>query len=113
MTDEAKRNLHIMMNGTCAGELYRRLVPEGVRKALDFALAVGTLKHQRWSSSQPRSYYIGAIERHWDKYLAGERFDKEDGQSHLAAMQTRLMQLEDKDQKKDKGDANKLESGTA
>jgi len=111
MTEEAKRNLHVMVNGTCAGELLRRMVPEQVRKEIDFALAVGATKHQRWSSGRPRSYYVGAIERHWEKYLAGERFDKDDGQSHLAAMQVRLMQLEDKDQKRDKGDANKLESG--
>jgi hypothetical protein len=101
MTDEAKRNLHVMINGTCAGELYRRMVPEQVRKEIDFALAIGATKHQRWSSAKSRAYYVGAIERHWENYLGGNLQDKDDGQHPLAAVIVRCCQLIDKD----KGDA--------
>src|SRR4030065_254538 len=102
MTDSNKRDIHVLMNGSYPGELYRRIVPESVRYQVDLALAIGVTKHQRWSSAKSRKYYLDAFQRHWEKFEQGEKIDAEDGQTHLSAMIIRLLQLSDQDQREGK-----------
>ena len=101
MTNSPKRDLHVLMNGSCPGELWRRMVPESVRHHVDHALAIGATKHSKWSSAKAKAYYVAALHRHLDKWEAGELIDSDDGQRHLAAVIIRCAQLIDKDIRKE------------
>ena len=76
-------------------EIIAETVPMAV--LIELANALEVKGAGSWDFSKPRHYYIGAKMRHFGKWLAGEEYDRKDGQQHLAADAVRSLQLISKD----------------
>lgn len=69
-----------------AGKNQLELIPPEWEWALGMVLTRGAIKYEsrNWERGMKRSYPIGCIKRHVNKFLAGEQYDEETGCHHLA-----------------------------
>ena len=71
------------------------LIPRHSMNEVARAWTVGADKHgdEDWKVRETRESCLAAMKRHAEKWENGEKYDKEDGQHHLAAVIVRAMML--------------------
>ena len=117
MTEDKKRAVRAEAARVYPGELYQKGIPPEVKRAVDYAIAVGNVKHGRsFSTHKGRRATIAAAQGHWDRYLDGQKIDADDGQHPLASVIYRccqLIYLDMIEQEKGRGDERNVASRTA
>ena len=94
MTDDKKWMVRVEANRVFPGELYQKGIPSEVKRAVDYAIAVGNIKHGReMSLRKGKASILASLRHHLDQYEDGVFIDPDDGQDVMASVAYRACQL--------------------